>query len=340
MKRFLLIASLLLASLATQAAPRLKVVASVPDLGSIAKAIGGEDIDLTVLARPGEDPHFVELRPGFVKSTASADLLLINGMELEVGWIPLLQQRAGNRAILDGQPGLIDASQAIRARGKPAGDISRSLGDVHAAGNPHYLLDPLNGLLVADLLRQRFAAQRPAVAAQFNARYRQFAEGLGQALFGPLARLYPERDWHKLAQLHEHGKLVGFLQQQGQQAQLGGWLGRLAKHYGSKAIDDHEMWVYLAARFGIDIRGHMEPKPGILPTSRHLATLAQQMRSESIRLIISAMYYDPRHAEFLARASGADIARLAHLAGATPGNDTYLDWMEFNVKTLEQALAR
>ena len=314
----------------------VRVVATLPDLGALAQVVGGDLVSVTVLAKPTEDPHFVESRPSYIKALSAADLYVQSGLEMEAGYASVLLTGARNPRILAGQPGWVDASMAITPLDIPVGTVDRSMGDVHPAGNPHYLLDPLNGLAVAALLRDRLSALRPEAAPTFAANYERFQQQLGDALVGPtLARKYGAE---KLARLHEHGKLLSFLQQQGDAAALGGWLAAMAPHHGARAVDDHPIWTYFARRFGLDIVGHLEPKPGVPPTTRHLQEIVALMQAEHVPLLLAASYYDPRHAEFVAAQTGAQVVRMANQVGARPGTDDYIGMINYDVEQVVGAL--
>src|SRR5213075_2614951 len=169
MKKILLILSLtLLCAFAAQA--KLNVVATLPDFGSLAREIGGDKIDIVVLAKATEDPHFVDARPSFVVSLRNADVLIDGGAELEVGWLPPLLQNARNEKIENGKPGRVSAAQGIRLLDVPA-TLSRAAGDVHASGNPHFMVDPIIAKAVAQHIAQAFAAVDPANAAFYQANY-------------------------------------------------------------------------------------------------------------------------------------------------------------------------
>ncbi|MBX3027916.1 zinc ABC transporter substrate-binding protein [bacterium] len=330
------IVGLLLAALPTAAAEPLKVVATVPELGALVRAVGGDQVAVTVLAKPTEDPHFVEAKPSSVKALSEADLYVQVGLQLEIGYAPVLLTGARNPDVLPGQKGHVDASTVVTPLEVPVGTIDRSMGDVHPVGSPHYLLDPLNGLKVAALLRDALSALRPAEAATFAANYDAFRQQLDVDLVGPaLARRY---DAEKLATLFEYGKLLPFLEQQGQAAELGGWLGALAPSRGAKAVDDHPMWTYFARRFGLDIVGHLEPKPGVAPTTKHLQEIVELIRADRVPLVLAAAYYDPRHADFVAAQTGARVVRMANQAGARPGTDDYLAMVSYNVEQVVAAL--
>ncbi len=332
----LALALLALAGGGARAAEPLRVVATTPDLGSLVRAVGGDEVAVTVLGKPSEDPHFIEARPSAVRELSRADLLVINGLDLETGYVPVLLTGSRNPRVQRGADGFVDAAQAITPRNVPSAPVDRSQGDVHPFGNPHYLLDPLNGLKVAALLRDTLARLRPGEAAAFAARYEAFRRRLAVALVGE--SLAARFDAEKLAVLYEHGRLLPLLEEQGERAALGGWLGALAPYADSPAVDDHPIWHYFAARFRLRVLEHLEPKPGIPPTTRHLQEVVTMMRAQHVRLILASAYYDPRHAELVAAETGARVARMANQVGARPGTDDYLAMTDYNVRQVVDAL--
>ncbi|RIK90389.1 MAG: hypothetical protein DCC71_25575, partial [Proteobacteria bacterium] len=185
--------ALLVLAGAARAEP-LRVIATVPDLADLARSVGGDAVDATSLVKGPQDPHFVEARPSFVRALHDADLLLAVGLELESGWLPALLQGARNARIAPGAPGHLDASDAVAPLEVPSAPVDRSMGDVHALGNPHYLTDPVRALHVAGAIRARLAALRPEESAGFDARYDTFARRLVAALVGAelAARAAPE----------------------------------------------------------------------------------------------------------------------------------------------------
>lgn len=321
---------------ATQAQTGLRVVATLPDFASIARSVGGEAVDVTSLLRGGEDPHFVEPRPSFVKVLSQADVLVVAGMDLEIGYLPPLLQSARNAKILPGAGGYVDCSRAITPLEVPSEVVDRSMGDVHPWGNPHYWLDPLNGVRIAAQLAHVFATFQPEDRSRFEANYDAFRRQIAAKLVGEsLVKVYSVE---KLALLYERGGLEEFLRSRGELERLAGWLAVLAPYRGVKAVDDHNMWPYFARRFGLEVVGHMEPKPGIAPTTSHLQALVERMRAQGVRLIFSSPYYDPKHARFLAQATGARIVPLAHVTGSRPGTDDYIAMVDYNVNQLRLAL--
>ena len=329
-----LVSGLWLTSFA-QAQP-LKVCATVPELGSLVQEIGGEQTTLTVFAKGTENPHFVVPKPSFIKALSTCDAYIQVGMDLEIGWVPPLLQNARNGAILPGSLGYIDASTVIAPLEVPSVPVDRSMGDVHPSGNPHYLLDPINGLRVALLLRDRLSALRPANAPYFAERYTDFRRRLGVALVGQgLADAY---DFEKLAVLARHRRLDSFLKSQGQEALLGGWLGSMQPHVGNKLVGDHNAWVYFAQLFGFDMIAYLEPLPGIPPTTKHLNTVLEVMKANGVRAVLAVAYYDPRYAQFISENSGAAVVSMAGQGDSRPGTAHYLDMVDYNVKQLSAAL--
>jgi len=306
-------------------------------LGNLAQEIGGDQVKITVFAKSQEDPHFVEAKPSFIKALSQADLFLQIGMELEIGYAPVLLQNARNSRVLFGAPGYVDCSAVILRMEVPTGIVDRSMGDVHPFGNPHYMLDPLNGLQVSRLIKDRLTELRPEKKPFFEERYTALYRKIGDALVGEkLARKY---EFEKLALLYEEGKIEPFLREQKEEASLGGWLGAMLPYRGSKVVGDHNLWPYFARRFGISVVGFLEPKPGISPTTKHLQALVEQMKAEGVKVILSSPYFEIRYAQFVSKNTGAKIAPLAHQVGSRPGTDNYLSMSDYNVRQLVAAFS-
>jgi ABC-type Zn uptake system ZnuABC Zn-binding protein ZnuA len=338
--RFPVIAFLIaVAALPAQEKPEpMRVCATTPDLGALASAVGGDLVAVTTFVKGAEDPHFLEARPNMIRAASRADVLIEVGLELEIGWLPLIVDNARNAAILPGAPGRIDASTVIDKLGVPQGTVDRSRGDVHAGGNPHFCLDPVCGLRIARLLRDRFTALRPGGKAAFAGSYDRFRAQLCAAMVGKeLAGLYDD-DVEQLGLLFARGKLADLLKAQGDLGKLSGWFGTLLPLRGSKVVADHDLWPYFADRFGLQVVAFFEPKPGVAPTTSHLAQVIEQMKADGVRAILSAPYFAAEHAEFVARATGARIAAMAHQVGARDGCDDYLSFVGSNVRAVASAL--
>lgn len=314
-------------------AARLQVVATVPDLGALAETVGGDEVEVTTLVKGPQDPHFIEARPSFIRKLHDADLYVEIGLDLEVGWAPVLLRGARNPKVMPGAPGYLNASGAIRPLGVPSGPVDRSMGDIHAYGNPHFLVDPLNGLRVAALLRDKLADLRPEAAAGFAARYGAFAQQLMERLVG-----------HELASRHAPEELAAATEAGALDALAGdtpveGWLGAARPLRGVKVVEDHTYWIYFTQRFGLVPVATLEPKPGIAPTTRHLGEVVEAVKAEGARLILTTAYFDPRHARWVAERTGARVAEMAHQVGSRDGTQDYLSMIDYNVREALRALA-
>jgi len=328
MHRFVLFAlsvALLPLASAIHAEP-LQVVTSVPDLADLVQRVGGNAVQVEALVRGPQDPHFIEPRPTFVRRLHDADLYVEVGLQLEVGWSPTLLQSARNPRVRPGGAGYLDASRAIQPLEVPVGSVDRSQGDVHPGGNPHYLSDPVNGLLVARLLRDHLGTLRPAEAARFAENEAAFERALLERLVGAslLAATPPDALLASLAD--------------GAPAGAEGWLGRLASARGTAAVQDHRIWPYFARRFGIRLVAELEPRPGIAPTTSHLTEVVALIEREQVRMLLASPYFDARHARTVAGRTGIPVVTLGHQVGALPGTDDYLALVEENVRRVEEAL--
>src|SRR6516164_2639054 len=286
-KILLLLSAILTCAFAAQA--KLNVVATLPDFGSLAREIGGDKIDLVVLAKPTEDPHFVDARPSFVVSLRNADVLIDGGAELEVGWLPPLLQNARNPKIEVGRPGRVQAAAGIRLMEVPA-TLTRAAGDVHAMGNPHFTVDPIIAKAIAQHIAQSFAAVDPPNAAFYEANYKKFEATINDKLQYWGAMMQPFQGQHVAAY--------------------------------------HDSWPYFAHRFGINIDVFLEPKPGIPPSPSHLTEVIGQMKSLNIKAIIVEPYHDRRIAEKVARSTNAKVVEFSQFPGGIPGADSYVSLID------------
>jgi len=317
-------AALLLSTLSLPShADALRVVTTTPDLADLARSVGGGAVDVSSLARGPQDVHFVEARPSFVRALHDADALVLVGMDLEIGWLPALLRSARNPDVASGGRGYIDASVTIEPLEVPTTRVDRSMGDIHPYGNPHYLVDPLNGLAVAGLLRDRFSGLRPEERATFEAGYASLADRLLRALVGDA-----------LAAGRSPDALVEALRAEAfaDSDELGGWLRRARDAGVSRAVQDHRYWAYFARRFGLELVATLEPRPGISPTTAHLRDVIGQIRADDVPVVLANPYYDPRHARFVSEHTGARIAHMAHQVQATPDATDYVAMVEHNVR--------
>jgi len=324
---------------AATAAAQHVVVVTTPDLQSLCQHIGGELVRVQALVKGPQDPHFLEARPSMLLAVRGAALLVEVGRELEIAWLGPVVDNARNGAVLVGRPGRIDASTAVRALGVPAAGSDRRDGDLHAHGNPHYLLDPLCGLQVGALLRDRFTAAWPTEAATFAANFTTFRQRLAIAMVGEaLAKRY-EFDAEKLAVAFGQGTLANVLREQGDLDDLGGWFGTLMPWRGTAVVADHDQWPYLAERCGLVVGALLEPRPGVSPTTAHLQHVIEVVRRQRLRAILVSPYFPHQHAELVGKATGLGIAAMAHQCGAVAGTDDYLAFLDHNVRALAAVLA-
>ena len=296
----------LLATIATSvvavfpAAAALKVVGTTGEYSALAAQIGGNRVSVTTIAKPTEDPHFVDARPSQIVALNRADVLVEGGAELEVGWLPPLLDGSRNPKIASGAPGRIVASEGVQLLDIPLA-ADRSQGDTHVAGNPHFMLDPLNSKVVAAHIARVFTALDPA-GAQL---YRTNLAGFHAAL----------------------------------DAKMKQWIAALAPYNGRQIVTYHPTWRYFGRRFGLRADTFLEPKPGIPPSPPHLAKVMQKMRAEHIRVLLVEPYQPRKTAEAVVARTGGVLVEVAQFPGALPGTPTYLDLIDAVVKRVAQALA-
>jgi len=290
-----------LAILAPAAEAKLDVVATTLDFGSIATEIGGNRASVTTLAKPTEDPHFVDAKPSFIVKLNHADAVVEGGAELEIGWLPALLDQSRNSKLALGAPGRIYCSQGISLVEIPA-TLDRSRGDIHAAGNPHYMTDPVNAKIVAEHIADAFCQLDAKSCDTYRANLKKFAEELDKKTV----------EWEKL----------------------------LAPFKGQRIVAYHNTWPYFARRFGLSIDLFLEPKPGIPPTPVHLAEVVSRMKAEHVRVILVEPYQNRRTAEAVAAETGATVVAVAQFPGGVKGTDKgYIELMDYLVNSLARALS-
>ena len=288
-------------ALVTSATARLNVVATLPDYAAIASAVGGDHIEVTALAKPTEDPHFVDARPSFVVKLKNADVLIEGGAELEIGWLPPLLQTARNVKIETGRPGRIITSQGLRLMNVPA-QVTRAAGDVHAQGNPHFGVDPIVAKAIAKHIADSFSALDAANAASYQANEKAFEDTIN--------------------------------------ARLQTWGKALLPYRGQSLVAYHDSWVYFAHRFGFTIDVFLEPKPGIPPSPSLLAEVIGKLKAGRIKAILVEPFHNRKIAEKVAAATGAKVVEFAQYPGALPDTDSYVSLIDALVSRLAAALAQ
>ena len=328
-----------LALISSAHADKLNVCATTPELGDLSKLIGGDQVEVTVFVKGQEDPHALVAKPSDVLKLSQADALVIMGLGLETGWVPALMDRSRNSRIRASAKGYIDASKVIEPIQDFSGEIlTRAMGHIHPEGNPHYMLDPVNGLKVARLLAQSFSELKPMSKEAFTNQLKTFEQNWGVKAFGEtLPKRYP---LDKLIEIQDRGKLEFFLTQTGEMNLLGGWFGNMSHIKGAKLIADHEQWNYFSKRFSLNVDRAIEPKPGVPAGARHLQELVEWMKANNITGVLASPYFSPRHLEFIMKHTEAEILAAAHQVGSRPQADTYFNMIDHNVRIVCECCRR
>jgi len=330
---------LALAAAPTLAAEPLRVLTTSSDAGSIVEAVGGEAVTVEGLVRPRQDAHVLNPSGRMVEALNEADLLVLVGHGLERAWLPRMVAQADNRAITAGEPGHLDLSETMRPL-EGAAHTGR-VGSFHEGDNPHYLLDPMEGIRAGRSIASRLSALAPEHAETFERNYREFARQVMSVLVGAelAAAVEPER-YEATALAIEDDRLDAFLSEQGVDLDLGGALARFAPHRGAPIVGDHDYWPYFVRCYGLSVLGSLEPEPGMPPTPRHLQMLVGEMRELNARLILTTGHFDPRHAQVVADQTDGVVVPMAAVPGSRPGTEAYLEFVEYNAMTLLDALER
>ena len=281
---------------------KINVIATTQDLESIAREVGGDHINVESLAKGYQDPHFVEAKPSFILKLQRADLLIVVGRDLEIGWLPALIQQSRNSKVQVGGPGYLDASLKARILDIPQGQVTRAMGDVHPLGNPHYWLDPENGKIVAQVIGERLSAIRPNERAYFDSRVADFSKRLTTA---------------------EQG-----------------WLATMAPFKGSKLVTYHRSFTNFADRFGIDIVGYVEPLPGIPPTPRHTLDLISEMKRLVVKQIWVEPYFDLKTPNSIGRATSAEVLVVPPSVGGVKEITDYFKLFDYDVNLIAEAFKK
>ncbi len=278
---------------------KVNIAASVPSLAALARSVGGDDVSVTALSLPSQDPHFVDARPSLALTLNKANLLIVAGLQLEIGWLPVLQTGARNAAILSSGNGYLDCSTVVLLKEIGSGPVDRAKGDIHPGGNPHYLTDPMNAKLCAKAIADKLATIDPDHASAYATRYQKFATDIETAF---------QR-----------------------------WNAELAPYAGSPIVVYHRSWVYLLDWIKFKETGALEPKPGIPPTPRHIASILGAMQRTNTKIILQESFYPDATSHLLAERTGAKVVEVT---GGPTANQTYQQYMDAMVQSLVKAAAK
>ena len=293
--------ALLLLLCALPAAAAVKVLATVPEWGALAREIGGERVDVMVATTAMQDPHRIEARPSLIARARTAELIIATGADLEAGWLPLLLRESGNRRVQPGQPGYLEAASVVQLRDVPQ-TVDRAMGDIHVAGDPHFHLDPRNILLVAAALFERLTQIDPAGAADYRSNYDRFAERWRTALVR--------------------------------------WETEGASLKGHAFLQAHRSFGYLAYWLGLENRGELEPKPGIEPGSAHLTHIVANQQRAPVAMILRAAYQNGTAGQWVSKRIGIPFVTLPYTVGGTPQATDLFSLFDDTLARLKNATQR
>jgi len=280
-------------------AKKLTVVTSTTDMAALTQEVGGDKVSVESIAKGYQDPHFVEAKPSFLLKLRQADLLVVVGLQLEIGWLPPLINQSGNPRIQVGAPGYLDASQFAEIMEIPQGTVTRAEGDVHPLGNPHYWLDPDNGRRIARGIAGKLSDSDPGDAAYFQERFQDFDKRLSAA----------EQKWD----------------------------AEMKPYRGRKIVTYHRSFPNFAKHFGLDVIGYVEPRPGIPPTPTHTLELIQLMRRENCKVVLVEPYFDLKTPQSIGRATGAQVVVYLPSVGGEKGVDDYFKLFDYDIGLLTKA---
>jgi len=297
-----ILAVLLAAISVCHAADKLYVVTATQDLASLATEVGGDHITVDSIAKGYQDPHFVEPKPSFLLNLRKADLLVVVGLQLEIGWLPPLITQSGNSKIQTGNAGYLDMSQFCEILEIPTTQVTRAGGDVHPLGNPHYWLNPENGRRMAKAYMDKFSEMRPADKAYFAGRYADFDKRLTEAI---------KR-----------------------------WDAQMAPFKGRKIVTYHRSWPNFVEHFGLVVVDYVEPKPGIPPAPAHTLELINTMKRDNIKVILVEPYFDLRAPNSIAQAVGGSVAVLMPSVGGVKEITDYFKLFDYDINLLLSSFAK
>jgi zinc/manganese transport system substrate-binding protein len=318
----------------------VRVVATLPVYADLVEKIGGAQVEVSTIAQPNEDAHFVRPKPSFALSIRRADLFVTTGLDLEL-WAPTVLARAGNSDVSEGGRGYVTAYTGIELLDIPA-NADRSGGDVHIFGNPHLTTDPLRALQVARNITVGLTRVAPDRTGVWNGGLTRVEAEIHRRLFG--ARLVELLGGDVLERLALQGTLHVFLEAEEFEgrpllSELGGWLGVAEAFRGRDIICYHKNWTYLEDRFGVRCAEFVEARPGIPPTPGHVASLLDRMSSEGIGVILAASHYDERKVETVAERGSARSVVVSMNPGARAGPEDYFALVDTWVDGLAAAFA-
>jgi len=280
-------------------AKKLNVITATTDLAVLTQEVGGDRVNAESMARGYQDPHFVEAKPSFLLKLRQADLLIVVGLQLEIGWLPPLITQSGNARIQPGANGYLDASQFAEILDIPTGQVTRAMGDVHPLGNPHYWLDPDNGRRIAKGIAGKLGEADQANAAYFQERFQDFDKRLTAA----------EQKWD----------------------------ATMKPYRGRKVVTYHNSFPNFAKHFGLNVIGYVEPRPGIPPTPSHTIELIGLMKKENCKVILVEPYFDLKTPNSVAAQTGGKVVQYLPSVGGEKEVTDYFKLFDYDIDLLSKA---
>ena len=296
------------------AADKIKVVTTFSDYAAIVKELAGDLVEIESLSFGDQDPHFVAPKPSLALKLKAADMLVYSGMDLEM-WLTTLQDKARNRKVMDGAVGFVTVNTGIEILQKPT-SFSRSEGDVHVTGNPHFQTSPMSWISISENILIGLKRNDPDNAAVYEANQQAFYE----SMFG--TELVEMFGGDQLKTMLHNGTLFDFLDREFQGAKLidklGGWLKKALPIRGINLIAYHKNWAYFVKDFGMTVLGYIEPKPGIPPTPRHVETMINLIEDTGVDIMLVASYFEKRKPTTISERTGIQAIFLPISVDAQP----------------------
>ena len=295
-----LAALVLFAGLAAPVSAKVHVVSTLQDFASITDAVGGDRVETVALAKGYQDPHFLDAKPSFILKLSRADLLIVAGLELEIGYLPPLIDQSRNDKIHAGNAGYLDASIGCEILQRPTTQVTRAMGDVHPYGNPHFWTDPDNGRVIARAIAAKLAELDPSGKAAYEKNLASFETRLAEK----------EKEWG----------------------------AKMSPYAGTKIVTFHDSWPNFAKHFKLSIAGHVEPKPGIPPTPSHTLEIINLIKAQNIPLIIVEPYFDSKTPKAIAAQTGATVLTLYPSVGGVPEIKDYFSLFDYDINAFIGAM--
>jgi zinc/manganese transport system substrate-binding protein len=295
-----IVLSVLCAALVPQpvaAEDRLNVVTTIETLADLARRVGGEKVSVEPLSHGYQDPHYVEAKPSLAIGLHRADVLIRVGLDLEIGWLPVLVQESRNGRIQPGQPGDIDTSTFIEVLDIPITQVTRAMGDIHPKGNPHFWIPPVNAVRIAKGIADRFKQLRPGDRGYFEGQFAKFLSDI-----------------------------------KGKASQ---WEAQAKPLAGMKIVTYHKSWTYVSKWLKLEELSYVEIKPGIPPSPDHLLRLVALMKAEKVSALLMEDYYNKAIAQEVAEQTSAKLVPMPSDVGARPEIKTYFDLVDAVLRNLD-----